>query len=383
MIKSYQLKNKEKRYMFQIYVGVDPLTGKEIRTTRRGFKTKKEASLALARLRIEIDNGDYSSNKKPETYHEMYDLWVKHYENTVEESTFVKTTRLFKNHILPALSLYKIDKMNVDICQSHVNDWAKKLKNVRIVKSYASKVMDFAIKRDYIKTNPFSFVDIPRKMMKKKEFEKKFENFYSREELLRFLSCLKKEENYKAYTFFRLLAFSGMRKGEALALEWNDINFKQKEISINKALSRGKDSKLYVKSTKTGISRDIKMDQQTLDILKTWKKRQKQDYLPLGINTTRPKQLVFSNIHNKYIQPSKTRKWILNVQKKYNLPQITTHGLRHTHCSLLFEAGANLKEVQDRLGHTDVQTTMNIYAHVTKTAKENAIQKFENFLSVN
>src|SRR5699024_5575503 len=120
MIKSYQLKNKEKRYMFQIYVGVNPLTGKEIRTTRRGFKTKKEASLALARLRIEIDNGDYSSNKKPETYQEIYELWVKHYENTVEESTFVKTTRLFKNHILPALSLYKIDKMNVDICQSHV-----------------------------------------------------------------------------------------------------------------------------------------------------------------------------------------------------------------------------------------------------------------------
>src|SRR5690625_3400014 len=110
-----------------------------------------------------------------------------------------------------------------------------------------------------------------------------------------------------------------MRKGEALALEWNDINFKQKEISINKALSRGKDNKLYVKSTKTGVSRDIKMDQQTLDILKTWRKRQKQGYLPLGFNTTRPNQLIFSNIHNKHIQPSKTRKWILSVQKKYNL----------------------------------------------------------------
>ncbi|WP_368634385.1 tyrosine-type recombinase/integrase [Kurthia gibsonii] len=61
---------------------------------------------------------------------------------------------------------------------------------------------------------------------------------------------------------------------------------------------------------------------------------------------------------------------------------MTTHGLRHTHCSLLFEAGAKIKEVQVRLGHTDIQTTMNIYAHVTAKAKEDAIQKFETYLSI-
>lgn len=95
-----------------------------------------------------------------------------------------------------------------------------------------------------------------------------------------------------------------------------------------------------------------------------------------------PKQLVFSNAVNEYILPTKTRKWILHVQKKYKLGTITTHGLRHTHCSLLFEAGASLKEVQDRLGHSDVQTTMNIYAHVTKKAKEVAIQKFASYIEM-
>ncbi|WP_309501258.1 tyrosine-type recombinase/integrase [Lysinibacillus sphaericus] len=73
---------------------------------------------------------------------------------------------------------------------------------------------------------------------------------------------------------------------------------------------------------------------------------------------------------------------MLHVQKKYKLGTITTHGLRHTHCSLLFEAGASLKEVQDRLDHSDVQTTMNIYAHVTKKAKEEAIQKFASYLEM-
>lgn len=81
-------------------------------------------------------------------------------------------------------------------------------------------------------------------------------------------------------------------------------------------------------------------------------------------------QLVFSNENNGFMQPTKTRKWLKHILNNYNLPKITTHGFRHTHCSLLVEAGANIKEVQDRLGHSDIQTTMNIYAHVSKRAKE-------------
>ena len=173
-----------------------------------------------------------------------------------------------------------------------------------------------------------------------------------------------------------------MRKGEALALTWNDLNFTTNELRINKALSRGKDNQLYVKTTKTGIARTIKMDDITMSVMKEWKKKQKQDYLALGFNTMQPKQLIFSNEVNEYLQPTKTRKWILHVQNKYKLSTITTHGLRHTHCSLLFEAGVSLKEVQDRLGHSDVQTTMNIYAHVTKKAKEEAIQKFASYLEM-
>lgn len=175
----------------------------------------------------------------------------------------------------------------------------------------------------------------------------------------------------------RLLAFSGIRKGEALSLTWDDLNFTTNELRINKAISRGKDNQLYVKTTKTGLARTMKTDDKTMAVMKEWKKKQKQEYLILGFNTMQPKQLVFSNEVNEDLQPTKTRKWLLNVQKKYKLGTITTHGLRHTHCSLLFEAGASLKEVQDRLGHSDVQTTLNIYTHVTKKAKEEAIMKFD------
>lgn len=382
-IRSYKLKNGTLRYEFPVYLGVDPLTGKQKRTTKRGFKTRKDAELALARIKLDVAKGTYQQ-ERAETYQEVYDLWVVQYEKTVEESTFVKTTGIFKNHILIAMGAYKIEKIHVDVCQKHVDEWAAKLKNFRMVKAYAAKVLDFAIKRGYIQTNPFAHVDMPATATKKAivNDEDEAENFYTREQLIKFLSCLEQESNYKAYALFRLLAFSGMRKGEALALTWNDLNFTTNELRINKALSRGKDNQLYVKSTKTGVARTIKMDDKTMAVLKEWKKKQKQDYLKLGFNTLQPKQLVFSNESNEFLQPTKTRKWIVHVQKKYGLGTITTHGLRHTHCSLLFEAGATLKEVQDRLGHSDVQTTMNIYTHVTKKAKEEAILKFANYIEM-
>lgn len=382
-IRSYMLKNnKGKRYEFPVYLGIDPLTGKPKHSTRRGFKTIKEAELELARLKLAVANGTYHQ-KRVETYLEIYDLWVKQYEKTVEESTFVKTIGIFKNHILPSMGDYKIEKINVDVCQKHIDEWATKLKKFRMVKAYAAKVLDFAIKRGYLQTNPFALVDMPAKANRKAIVnEEGAENFYTREQLIEFLSCLEKENNIKAYTLFRLLAFSGMRKGEALALTWNDLNFTTNEIRIYKALARGKDNRLYEKSTKTGTVRTIKMDDKTMAILKDWKKKQKQDYLILGFNTMQPKQLVFSNEHNEYLQPTKTRKWIIHVQDKYKLGTITTHGLRHTHCSLLFEAGASLKEVQVRLGHSDVKTTMDIYTHVTQKAKEEAVLKFSSYLNI-
>ncbi|WP_431029647.1 tyrosine-type recombinase/integrase [Lysinibacillus sp. LZ02] len=300
---------------------------------------------------------------------------------TIGTTLFNKVLYYFKDYALPAMRKYKIEKITVDICQKHVNDWSRKLKMYREVKAYTSKVLDFAIKRGYIQNNPMKLVDLP--VIKKEiDVEEVPENFYSKEELVEFLTCLEKEDRYNRYAFFRLLAFSGMRMGEALALTWEDINTKDNEIRISKALSRGLDARQYVKSTKSGVSRTIKMDEKTIAVLKEWRKRQQVEYLKLGHNTLQTKQLVFSNTKNSYLQPSTIRKWIVGIQEKYNLSIITTHGLRHTHCSLLFEAGASIKEVQDRLGHSDALITMNIYAHVTKKAKEEAIQKFEKYLEL-
>lgn len=112
-----------------------------------------------------------------------------------------------------------------------------------------------------------------------------------------------------------------------------------------------------------------------------WKKKQAEQYLEKDISTNKKAQLVFSNVDNELLDPNQTYKWINHILEKYKLEHITTHGLRHTHCSLLFEAGATIKEVQFRLGHKDVKTTLDIYAHVTNKAKSETVDKFLNYLN--
>ena len=124
------------------------------------------------------------------------------------------------------------------------------------------------------------------------------------------------------------------------------------------------------------------MDDSTMQIMKEWKSKQAKEMLSLGYNTMGKNQLVFTNLKNKFINPQKIGQKIRPICKKIDLKEITPHGFRHTHCSLLFEAGASIKEVQERLGHADIQTTMNIYAHVTEKKKEETAQKFAAYLNI-
>lgn len=373
-IKPYKLKNGDTRYMFRISLGTDPLTGKQRNTTRRSFKTKKEAQLKYDRLKYEFRNGTLKKQQF-KTYQDVYEEWISDYKGKVEKSTFDKTTGLFKNHILPAMGAYRIEKINYQLCKKHVNEWMEKLVRFNMVKFYASKVMDEAIKLNLIETNPFKLVETPNKSMKSK-----IEVYFTREQLIDFLNCTENESDFKKYTFFRLLGFAGIRKSEAFALTWDDINFDDNSININKALGYSKDIGLYVKSTKTGETRIIKMDPKTMDTLKNWQEKQFKQLKLLSFDIKKPKQLVFQNAENKHLQPSQTWDWLNKIRSKYNLKYMTTHGLRHTHATLLAEAGASLPSIQQRLGHSGKDTTTKTYIHVTEKMKMDTLGKFIQYM---
>lgn len=90
--------------------------------------------------------------------------------------------------------------------------------------------------------------------------------------------------------------------------------------------------------------------------------------------------MVFTSHNNHVISEGHLRTVIKRITEEYHLPHITIHGFRHTHCSLLFEAGIDMQNVKDRLGHSDIKTTMNIYAHVTKTERSKTADLFGDFM---
>lgn len=382
-IKKYTKKDGSTAYMFQVYLGTDEATGKRIRTTRRGFATRKEASLALSRLRVEAQQGTFRKAQF-ETYADAYELWKEQYRNTVKESTYHKTIRIFENHILPAFGSLRMERITTAHCQKVLNGWFKRFVHFKVMKNYASLVFQFAVRMQMLPSNPMDNVTMPVK--RAAVGERKELNFYSKEELQAFFAACKEDaqekENLLWYALFRLLAFSGMRKGELLALTWQDIDFTGQTVSINKTLTRGIGNRLIIQTPKTASSeRILSLDEETLHILSQWRKQQATDYLKLGFNTLNKRQLVFPNTKNEHMSPTKVGQNLTRILKGYGLKKLTVHGFRHTHCSLLFEAGASLKEVQDRLGHSDVQTTMNIYAHVTERAKERTAQRFAEYLN--
>lgn len=379
-IKEYIKKDGSKAFMYQTYLGVDPATGKPRKTTRRGFATKKEAALSLSRLKFEVEEDGFQKVNH-DTFEEIYLLWFDSaYKNTVKESTYVKTKETFRLHILPAFGSMKLNKISVTYCQTTVNNWCDSLAKYRVMKNYVTKVLDYSITLGLLKDNPMRKIIMPRR--KEIVDGEKVENYYNKEELQHFLDCIKSDGFARWNALFRLLAFTGFRKGEALALEWKDIDFNQSTVTVNKTLARGEDNKLIIQSPKTKTSvRTVSVDPGTMQLLKEWRKEQATDFLKLGFNTMNPSQVVFTTYKNDYMQLATVTNRINKIIKKHDLKVITVHGLRHTHCSLLFEAGASIQEVKERLGHSDIKTTMNIYTHVTQQAKEGTAEKFAAYVN--
>jgi integrase len=380
----YKKKNGTKAWQFQAYLGTNVNTGKPVKTTRRNFRTKKEAQLALSRLQVDFENNNRMLKKeKVMTFKQLYDLWLVQYRLKVKPSTVATSKRFIENYALEHFGKLEVDKISVRFCQQIVNDWHEQYKQYHYFRKVVGQVLQFGIQMEIIDSNPMRKTILPRK----KEVEK-FPNFYNKQQLERFFNCLNDHietsgrTSTKLLAFFRLLAFTGARKSEVLALQWSDINFLTAELTIGKTLALDEYDEIIIQEPKTTSSqRKIQLDKQTLTILKQWQINQKEWYFALGYSTAKQNQLLFTNKFNEMYYPQAPNDWLYNILEKYNLPKITLHGFRHTHCSLLFESGATVKEVQERMGHKDIKTTMNIYTHVTPEKIQETGERFAQYVN--
>ena len=383
-ITEYKKKNGATVYRASVYLGVDKLTGKKARTTVTANTKKGVKIKAREAINAFVANG-CSVKEKPTitTYSELVSLWWESYKNTIKPNSQQTMEGIVRIHILPVFGDYKLEKLTTPIIQQQVNKWADKANkgekgayaNYSFLNNINRRILQYGVTMQAIKHNPARDVIIPRKQQNKEHKVK----FFSNQELKQFLNYLENldqssYENFFDYVLYKTLLASGCRIGEALALEWSDIDLKKGIISISKTLNRYQETN--TPKSKAGL-REVDIDTATVSLLKEYKKRQQIQAWQLG----RSVKIVFTPFTTKYAYACLLRKRLQGHFKVAGVPDVSFHGFRHTHATIMLYAGIEAKDLQYRLGHSNISMTLNTYVHATKEGAKKAVSIFESAIS--
>lgn len=368
---------KESNKTYSVRLTYSDMSGKRHSKKKKGF-----TSITLARQweRKALNEIDILKNEQPEQVtskmllSDVYEMWLATYKPKVADTTLNKTNRFMANHVLTDKWFKNsyVDEITPTRLQQFVNELSANVHNYKKDLMPFKQTMAQCVVMDLIGSNPFDKIVKP-KPKPSPIFTDRLD-FYTKKQLNQFLNFAmdlygKHDDNqYRIYAMFRVLAFTGVRRGEMLALNWSDIDYNNQTISITKNLvtSAGVKNKVHPPKTKAG-KRDVRVDNNTLAVLRHWHAIQARLMLATGISST---GIVFTNdALNGYQNVNKLRLWLIQVAKQANLPRIKVHGFRHTYATLAIQAGMNVKQLQYQLGHDDVQTTLSVYSGLTETDK--------------
>lgn len=327
-----------------------------------------------------------SANIKFETFTEQ---WFAEYAAPRLRTRTVDRYKQYTTRTYAALGSMRLDKITPRHIQSFINKLQEPGINkkaapeekpkglspgtVRNYLSFISTIFDYALRMNMLKDNPCRRVVLPPRNFMQRDC-------YTLEEAQEFLRLLQFEPlMYQA--FFTLAIYGGFRKGELLGLEWKDIDFDSCVISINRTslYSKAKGGS-FTDTTKTKSSlRSLKLPASVFDLLLQYKAAQAQDRLKMGdkwVDTDR----LFTAYDGKPIGNSTPLKWLDDFFDRTGMRRVTIHSFRHLNASLLITAGVDIKTVSATLGHSQVSTTLNIYAHTFAQAQAKASEAVADVL---
>lgn len=385
---------KNNSYYFSIEAGKDK-TGKRQRVIRGGFKTKKEAQQVAAELETKIYNGTFIITRKRISLHEfMWEHWLSYHKSFVKPSTL----KSVQTHMKRIDRFFGADIRLKDISGYKCNQFAKALledfhlqRNVAAQAFiYLKMIFKYAVQVEKIlPQNPCDNITLPRYTAAQKEqmrLEKKSKLlFLEKDSLKKFLVAAAADEgSFPYYTVVMLMTYTGMRIGEVLALQWQDIDLENRLIHVKHTLFRN-GGEYVLQSAKTATSiRDIVISDTLIKHLKYYKK----NFLMFKILHADEwvhndfDFVITSRTHcGEPLHNSTVNVWLNKIAKRAGIGHVHAHLFRHTHVSLLAEAGVSLPAIRERLGHSHDKITEEIYLHITKKYKADAATKFEKLLS--
>jgi integrase len=248
-------------------------------------------------------------------------------------------------------------------------------RTVRYLYNLMSQVLSYAVKQGILNRNVARNTEPPK-------IEHKELNTIRPEQINAFLEAARKTPHY---ALFYLLLHTGLRRGEALALKWKNIDMGLASLGVQAYLSVtqsfGKvDGKTYIKEPKTGSGkRRVALPPSLTLVLQQHKAEQQELFALLG-NTLSDEDYVFCHYDRTPLDPSTVSHSFAHVLRKAGLPPMPLHGLRHSHATLLLQAGTHPRVVMERLGHSSIRVTLDTYSHVIGGLQESAAQKFDDFI---
>lgn len=364
----------------------DPVTGKRNQIRRRN-KSKKVAKQRVEDAIKELEEHGIDEKKlKHMTFEKVAWEWLSIYaRGKVKEST-VRIRQKEIKIILRYIANVNITKTTSRLHQNMLNDLHDQgyaYTTIEGVHITANMIYKYSIKEKMRKDNPATGAVVPKKLLTVEDIENTSieDGYLERNELEEFLIAVSKHGLAQDLERFYLLAFSGMRSGELCALKWTDVNFETNEIRITKTLYNPDNNMMKYKLTppKTPAAiRTFNIDVEIMNLLKSHKT--KQSKIKLATRHNYPdyhgQNFIFCRPNGYPFIPKTVLNRMDRILKMTSIKkEATPHIFRHTHISMLTEAGVDLATIMKRVGHDDADTTMKIYTHITDKMKKDATDK--------
>lgn len=392
------------RWVAMITTGINPATGKPKRKAFYG-KTRPEVVKKMNEALVDLEKGTYIEPATITVEKWMTD-WLEGRKPHIAFNTWSAYDTMIQVHILPTLGKIKLKNLKTRDIQKLLNDKLlsgkvdrKKQKgkgnkqaenkeqnglsprSVKYIYQTINGALRQAVKERVIPFNPAEHCELPRQ-------ERKEMKVLKMDELAIFFETAQQASPH--YVAFYLDISTGMRRGELLGLTWDSVNFNERIIEVKQQVINGPDNTPIITGLKTNKSRrTIKVDVDTIGLLKFHQKRQENHKKTVGIyhEKNNPEglyhdnNLVFATDDGEPINPRTFTKHFSNILEKAGLSGSRLHDLRHLHATIALENGADLKTVSANLGHSNISITGDTYAHVTEKMKDSIAEKVGGVLA--
>ena len=332
---------------------------------------RKKAEAFAATFEKECKEGVTSDSRQKFAAYCDYVIGLKEQRGT-KHSTIMLYKHLTER-IYPAIGHIKLRELRAD----HLNDLYSALSKDGLNKRNGSKlstktilehhrlistVLEQAVKEGLVPFNVASRATLPKA-------ERKEVNYFQPEQVAAIRDALEREP-MKWKTLVHLLLITGARRGEVLGLKWDKVDFEGNRIYICNSILYAPDIGIYESTPKTERSRRyVALPPETIQLLRQYRAWQAGERLRLG-EYYQNQDFLFTQDNGKPMHPDSVTEWLKRFSKRHDLPHINPHAFRHTMASMLYFNGVDSVSISKRLGHAQVSTTANIYAHVMEEADQ-------------